>query len=771
MLIPDEAWGKDEPFETTPDSTLSELLQDGMKSTILYERAMARPFILKEKITTEDLKKARQKFVHFTTQTLVFNEDNIGNVFITKEFKDKYNSQSNKPWWTWTFSELIEQEKKHVQNKSELEVVIKNYYQEGWFKNFIANPKLKNSKLEDFFPKENEGIVHVVGSYNALISSNEVKLKEEAGFYYAGEQRDDLNMTKNINYVVQLEVKNKIFSSGLNNFNIANKNHNNEIISYSKYKDLIKSFTDNLPKYFNISSDRFAKGQIKDPSIKYVDSQNSTEFEKEGLGKIIINYQKSLPIVSQVGNEVVYKNFPLNLNNIIGMKEFIQRYKKYVMEDENQYNKLDSSQQENKILIDNIENQIIIGGGVFAQEQNFKVVGSNNKNFIVIPEEYLDPNVSLFGFDQQTKKQMSLNEFKNIWQSYNQDQLFDKLFGKYNHNNNSQKLKDLIKRRKITLKVVIENNLFKVFYDYPDAENPDQLWQDNLVGVLNLKEIKGVKLNAHKELVYGYSQKNDQETNFNDLITLIKNPKELANFFNFDNELEYNNFISGINLVEIKEENEKDQIVKIKLTLKPNFITYNANDSLEFSFSTKKMIKMTFDNLSLDNIDKKIKQEIVKYEKDEEILNYLNSLDLDIKKSFFYKNKVENFTLLDSNNNSESDLAQSFDKISNIVFSFDNKDLNASIEFKEDNLLLSAKTNTKLENFIYNLKVDLGLINPFKNSLVPWLVGGLTSAGILIMSILGFIFIRRRKQKQKYQLSDTNKNKYEFNPNDIELDN
>lgn len=72
MLIPDEAWGKDEPFETTPDSTLSELLQDGMKSTILYERAMARPFILKEKITTEDLKKGKTKICSFYNPNISF---------------------------------------------------------------------------------------------------------------------------------------------------------------------------------------------------------------------------------------------------------------------------------------------------------------------------------------------------------------------------------------------------------------------------------------------------------------------------------------------------------------------------------------------------------------------------------------------------------------------------------------------------------------------------------------------------------------------------
>ena len=763
ILIPDEAWGKDEPFDTTPDSTLSELLQDGMKSTILYERAMARPFINKKQITTQDLKDGRAKYINYDKATLVFNQQNIGDVFITKEFKDKYNSQSNKPWWTWSFSELIEQEKKHIQNKSELEVVKKDYYQEEWFKNFIANPKLKNYKLEDFFPKVNEGRLFVVGSYKPSIDSTQVKLKEEAGFYYAGQQRDSDNQITNFNYVVELEVKNKIYNSKLEQFNLTNIDYQNQNISYTQYLQLINHLVNDLPKYFMIDSSRFVQGQIQQPKIEFTPNQGD-DFLVSGYGTIKIDYQKSLPIINQVGNDTFTEQLPFDLNNIVGMKEFRNTYKAYLIEDLEAYNKLSASDKESKILLDNKTNQIIIGGKAITSIQNINVSGignSNQKDIVVIPTEYLDPKVAIYGFDQKTKKYTSLEEYQKEWSKYNQEQLFDKLFGNYNHNNKAEKLKKIVKDFKVIFSVEISQTHFKVNYQFTDPKTNQTILDTWTLEPLALTDIRPVKLDSvnKSSFKFGYDQTNDANIPFQLLENELKDINKLASHFNFNSDCEKENFIRGIKSIDVKLDSESKKI-SISLTLNDNFVLYDDQSKLNFDVLAVEVHKVELGNLDLKNMDKLVKDEVAKLNKDEDVLNYLNTLSLDTKKSFFISTNLKLNLLAQENY---------LDQIQSIIFSFDQKDLVAKVQFKNDNYALAKNDNLRIKNFIYDLKVDLGIINPFKDSLTPWVAGISTTLLILLSGGIAWLWLRKRKQSHHY-LGDAKTHKYDINESNVDFD-
>ena len=768
ILIPDEAWGKDEPFETTPDSTLSELLQDGMKSTILYERAMARPFINKKQITTQDLKEGRAKYVNYDKATLVFNQQNIGDVFITKEFKDKYNSQSNKPWWTWTFAQLIEQEKKHVQNKSELEVVMKNYYQEEWFKNFIANPKLKNSKLEDFFPKVDEGRLFVVGSYKPSITSADVTLQEKSGFWYAGQQRDDYNMIQNYNYVVELEVKNKIYNSKLDQFNLAKDNYQNQNISYTQYLQLVNHLVNDLPKYFMIDSSRFVQGQIQQPKIQFLPNEGD-DFLASGYGSIKIDYQKSLPIINQVGNDTFTQQLPFDLNNIIGIKEFKNTYKSYLIEDLDAYNKLSATDKESKILLDNKNNQIILGGKAITLIQNINVSGignGNQKDIVVIPTEYLDPKAAIYGFDQKTKKYTSLEEYQKEWSEYTQEQLFDKLFGNYNHNNKAEKLKKIVKDFKVIFSVEISQTHFKVNYQFTDPKTNQTILDTYTLEPLALTNIRPVKLDTvnKSSFKFGYDQINDADVPFQLLENELKDINKLASHFNFNSDFEKENFIRGIKSIDVKL-NPESKKISISLTLNDNFVLYDDQSKLNFDILAIEVHKVELGNLDLKNMDRLVKDEVAKLNKDEDVLNYLNTLSLDTKKSFFISTNLQP-------NRELNLLAQEnyLDQIQDIIFSFDQKDLVAKVEFKnDDNYALAKNDNLRINNFIYDLKVDLGIINPFKEKLIPWVAGISTVLLLLLSGGIGWLWLRKRKQSHNY-LADAKTHKYEINEANVDFD-
>ena len=755
ILIPDEAWGKDEPFDTNPNSTLEEIFNDGIKSKELYERAVVRPFVLKKQITTQDLKDAKIKYLDFTNRDVkMFTKGNIGDFFLTPEFKDK-----NPNWENIPFSKLSQMKRE--------EVIVGNDFQVGWFENFIKNPKLPNQTFKDFWPKFDEGRFFVICSYKPSIDSTQVKLREEAGFYYAGQQKDGDNQITNFNYIVELEVKNKIYDSKLNQVNLEKDNYQNQNISYTQYLQLINYLANDFSKYFSIKSSRFIEDQIQQPKIQFIPNEDD-DFLVSGYGNIKIDYQKSLPIINQVCNDTFTEQLPFDLNNIVGMKKFRNAYKDYLIEDLEAYNKLNTSDKESKILLDNKNNQIIIGGKTIALIQNFNVTGianTNSKDIVVIPTEYLDPRVAIYGFDQKTKKYTSLEEYQKEWNGYDQEQLFDKLFRNYNYNNKAEKLKKIVKDFKVIFSVEISEAYFKVNYQFTDSKTNQTILDTWTLDPLPLTDIRPIKLDAIKKssFKFGYDQTNDANIPFQLLENELKDINKLASHFNFDSDLEKQNFIRGIKSIDVKL-NPETKKISISLTLNDNFVLYDDQSKLNFDILAIEINKVELGNLNLKNMDQLVKNNVAKLSKNEDVLNYLNTLSLDTKKSFFISTNLQTnpkFNLLASENY--------LNQIQDIIFSFDKKDLVAEVQFKNDNYALAKNDNLRINNFIYNLKVDLGIINPFKDSLTPWVVGVSTAVLVLLSGGIGWLWLRKRKQSRRY-LTDTKTHKYDINEANVDFD-
>ena len=743
MLIPDAAWGPNDHFLTNPDSPLKDLLADGDKSIILFERAMVRPFILQKSVNNEELEAARKKYKFIDTQTLIFNKDNIGDVFITKQFKNKYNETSAKPWWTWTFAELVLEEKKFSidKNPQATEVVIKNYYQEEWFKNFVANNQLKTKTLADFFPQKNEGYVAVVGSYRPNIATTGITLKESSGFWFAGEQRDDFNQIKNYNYVVELEVKNKIYDSRLSELELT-KQENESILNYNQFAKLMQSLTEELKQYFTIDTTRFKKDQIKDPILTYISNQNNKPFEPAGYGQIVISYQNFLPVVSQIGNEEVIEELPFNLNNLIGMDDFRNKYAQYIIDDLAVYEKLNDEEKESKILIDNDKNQFILGGKAIAKMQKITLNGMESKVPVVITNEYIDPSITVFGFDSKTKKRETFAEFQKRWAIYSQKELFNLLFTKVNTSENLKFLEDTIKQRNVVFKVIVSPEGLKVTYTYQDLVDQNKIWTDDFNSPLPLNEIRAIRMDLldKNSFFYGYDRDKDTNLSFEGLIKKIKDVNQLVNHFNFIDDFEKESFLKGINTINV-EANASTETIKITLTLNRNFVVYDEKDNLTFIVNPKQMKKVDLGNFELKNINRKIKEEIVN-KSSEEMLNYLNLLNLDIKKTFFAS---ENKIFLSNN----VVVADNFDnQISDIVFTMENDALIANVKFNDDTLVLARSSKTKIDNFVYNLKVELGIINPFLDQWMPLIIGLTTGFLTVGFSLLIWFLVKRHKQKQ-----------------------
>ena len=754
MLIPDAAWGVGEQFDTTPDSTLKELLQDGMKSIILFERTMGRPFINKVQVTTDDLKKAREKFVNYNTATLIFNKDNIANVFITKQFKNKYNETSTKPWWTWTFTELVLEEKKFSIDKDPqaTEVVKKDYYQEEWFKNFVANKQLKTKTLADFFPKENEGRVFVVGSYKPAITSADVILKSTTGFWFAGEQRDDFNRIKNYNYVIELEVKNKIYNSRLSELDL-NSQHSSTI-SFTQFIDAMNTLTENWKQYFKIDSDRFVKDQIQEPKLSYIPNISSNPFEANGYGFVTVNYQNSLPLINQIGNEEIIERLPFNMNNLIGINDFRNKYNNYIIEDPVAYKKLSTEAKEQKILIDNNTNKFVFGGKALAEMQKITVNGLSTRGPVVITNQYIDPSVTIFGFDQKTKNRETFADFQKRWSNYSQQELFNLLFSKVNTAENLAFLKDTIQRRKVIFKVVINPDDFKVIYSYQDSIDPNKIWTDDYMNPMPLNEIRAIRLDLMnpRSFIYGYNREKDYDLPFEVMASGLKNVNELINHFNFNDDFERESFLKGLKVTKINTDITAAKIT-ITVNLDKNFITYNANDPLTFSVSAKQMKKVELGNLDLKNIDRKIKEDIVN-KQSEDMLVHLNSLDLNTKKTFFDVENKKIKLFLQKNNDQINNTNY---QINAIIFRMDGNNLIADVEFTDDSLILAKSSKNSIDNFVYNLKVDLGIINPFRDKMIPALIGSIVALMVAISAFIGFLFYRRKKQRKAFSAIDNSK--------------
>lgn len=755
ILIPDEAWGAGESFDTNPNSTLQELFNDGIKSKELYERAVVRPFVSKKQITTQDLKEAKIKYLDFTNRELkVFTKGNIEDLFLSRQFKDK-----NPNWDEITFNKLAQMKKG--------DLIIDNDFQVQWFEKFIKNPNLANKTFKDFWPKYDEGRFFVIASYKPSIELTQIELSEKAGFWPAGTLRDENNLVTNINYVIELEVKNKIYNSRVQEFNINDQNYNNPIFSYSKYKTIMNQLTLDAIKSFAIDSARFVPGQIQQPKINFEESLNN--FVASGFGKITIDYQKTLPIAIQVGNEILEEQLPFDLNNVTGMNQFKSQYSKYIVENIDQYNKLNELQKESKILLDNTNNKIIIGGKVIAELQNFNINVLNQQAAIIIEDEYLDPKVAIYGFDQKTKKYTSLEELQKEWSSYTQLELFDKLFGNYNHSNKKEILKKVIQDYDVKFKVVITETQFKVIYDYkPDPQSNNRITDDQTLSPLNLVNIRPVKLNNlnKSSFAYGYDQQQDYNVPFNVLIENLKNKEILASHFNFKNDFERNNFIDGIKTIEILENPTKNSI-KIKITLNENFITYNENDSLIIDASAKEFEKFDLGNLELGNINLEIKNKLA-FLSDEEVIKYLNNLDLATKKSFFISQtkEIKELTQTDKTKQPEENLKD-------IDFYFDGDKLVANVKLNKDWLLLAKNNKTSIDNFMYNLKIDLGIINPFKEKWMPVIIGIVTTVLSVGIAFLTWQIIKKNKRNQELiEKIQTDKNKVDppnFENNNTDL--
>ena len=778
MLIPDEAFDDIVDKDLNPDSPLEDLLISDSNEEII-NRASARPFIMGKSISSQDLKEAKKKYIDELNQkTLTFTKQDIKNYFLNDSFTNKYNEKSNKPWWTWTFKELVQEETNFNNGISgSLNVIQDNEKQDQWFKNFISNPNLANKTMSDFFPKYDEGIFYVIVPYKSAIDSTQVKLTEEAGFYYAGEQKDAYNMITNFNYVVELEVKNKKYTSKLNELNIASSDYKGQNLSFRKYQQLMNSLTKEWVNYFAIDNSRFKAEQIKDPNIEYIYVPSDDPFIQTTYGYIKIDYQNSIPAVNQIGNDVVYEQLPFDLNKIIGFTEFRHKYNKYIIESKEEWDKLSQFEQSKVILIDSQNNEILIGGHVIAQEQNFKVQGAPR---IIIPDEYVDPSLKdnpFFGFNQKTKEYISLEDLRNKWNSYSQEELFNILFGNYNYNNQAELLKERIKQFGVTLYVRIDDQ-YRLYWGYYWYEDGEKLG-DETFDYVQLTKIEVVRTDLIdlSKFIYGYNRDKDTIVSFSSLISNIKNIDKFAQFFNL-NEFQLKNFINGIKKIEVIEQNQENGLIKIQITLNENYVLYNENDSFIITINAKELIKFELGSLSLNNFSQEIKEELSKRNNEEKI-QYLNSLNLETKISLF-KNQENKSIIFNSFISLFND-----NQIQDIIFSLKNNDLIADIKFNDPNLVLDAKTNTTLTNFDHNLKVDLGLIDPFKQKVLPWMIGGIVTAGILLITAIAFVFYRRHRQKEqllksssdtvvlteKDLFSDNNENSSEDNNLDNNIEN
>ncbi len=770
MLIPDEAWGEGESFDTDPNSSLEDILND-MKSKTLYERALARPFIMKKNITTQDLEEAKKKYVDiFENDVKYFSKANIRNIFLTDSFTNKYNELSSKPWWTWTFAELVQEETNFNHGISgALNVVLDNSYQNQWFKNFVSNPNLANKTMNDFFPKYDEGRFFVIGSYKPSIDSTQIRLTEEAGFYYAGEQKDAYHQITNFNYVVELEVKNKTYTSKLDQLNIGNINYQGQLMSFGKYQKIMNSLIQEWDSYFALDNSRFKAGQIKPPVMEFVNTPSDNPFETVSYGYLKINYQQSMPVVNQIGNDVVYKQLPFDLNKIIGLDVFKANYFQYIINTRDEWNQLSVTEQGKHILIDNVNNEILIGGEVVAQLQNFKLQGYA---ILVIPDEYVDPKAfenNFFGFNQKSKEYISLDDLRKKWNSYSQDQLFNILFGNYNYNNQAQLLKETIAKYNATLYVRIDDD-FRLFWGYTwpwdengdgDLDDPKDFAYNETLDYVQLIKIEAVRtdLIQSNSFKYGYNCDKDITISFNSLINELRKTETLAQFFNLD-EKQKQDFINGIRSIKIIKQDQATNTVQIQIELNDNYVLYSENDSLTITIKAIELTKFELDSLSLDNFSKEIKNQLSKKNNEEQI-QYLNSLDLNTKLSLFTSSQskyfVSNLSTSEDNNNSVQD----------IVFSYNEADLVADVKFNNPNLVLDSKTNKTLKNFDYNLKVALGLIDPHKQTKIIWLsVGIFLSVGIIAI-ILAWILIKRYKDKKRYYGSNKDNNNQDIDNNKI----
>ena len=553
LLIPNEAWS--DLATSNPDSPLIDLIYDDQFENIVG-RALARPFVLSKEVTTEILTDARNKFVDKKNyNVMTFTKAQIASFYLQEPFTKKYSEMSSKPWWTWTFKELAQEETNFNNGVAgAMNVFQDNSRQDGFFKTFICNPNLQNMTMEDFFPKYDEGRFFVIGSYTPAIDSTQVQLTEEAGFYAAGNQYDNYHEITNINYVVELEVKNKTYTSKLGSLNFGSTNYNGQKFSLSKYEQVMKQTATNLVEYFALDSARFKKGQIQQPKIEYIPVASDNPFLGSTYGYIKVDYQDTLPIVNQIGNEVVYEQLPFDLFNVKGMKEFQTKYAQYILVDIDEYNSLSKEEQSSKILIDTNNNEIRIGGRVLAKEQNFSILGMNAKVAIMIPEEYLDPSINTFyGFDQRTKSYTSLEELKTQWASYTQDELFDILFGNYNYNNQAQLLKDTLKENNVTLHVDVNEEGLKIWWSWFDEETQEEAFNE-IINPLKLTRIEAVRLDKIEtdKITYGYQRSIDSNLSFTGLVSQLSKIDSFAKYFNLSND-EKQNFISGISKVEVLE--------------------------------------------------------------------------------------------------------------------------------------------------------------------------------------------------------------------------
>ena len=208
-------------------------------------------------------------------------------------------------------------------------------------------------------------------------------------------------------------------------------------------------------------------------------------------------------------------------------------------------------------------------------------------------------------------------------------------------------------------------------------------------------------------------------------------------------------------------ENSTKKSVKIKITLNENFITYNENDSLIIDVAAKEFEKFDLGNLELSNINSEIKNKLV-YLSDEEVIKYLNNLELDTKKSFFTGEikKTKQFASAVETNPSIEDLK-------GIDFHFEGNKLVANVVFNNDSLLLANDNKTSIDNFMYNLKIDLGIINPFKEKWMPVIIGIVTT--VLSAGIASFAWLMVKKHKRNQQLiSKTQGHKYEADSSNFE---
>lgn len=750
MLIPDEAWGDDvDRFDTTPNSSLEEILND-LKSKELFERAIARPFILKKTITTEDLRAGKRKYVETIEKTTtIFSKGNIGDIFLTKAFKDKYNSTSHTPWWTWTFKDLVQEEKDFQNQKlNAIEVIKKDYFQEEWFNNFIANKNLANKTLEDFFPKLDEGRFFVIGSYKPSIDSTQVKLTDEAGFYFAGEQYDDYQQISNFNYVVELEVKNKTYQANLANFNLSNVNYNGNVLAYDKYQELVQLLAKNSLEYFKISSNAFKANQIEEPTINLVLDNTTNSFEPQGLGKLVIDFQKSIPIVSQIGNEVVYQQLPFELDKLKGMDEFIKNYQKYIITSQVEYDALDKLVKQKKIFIDKINNQIIIGGAVIAQEQNFMVNGILSKSIFTIPSSYWDKSIATVGFEQKTKTYLSPENALKKYNLMSQDEIFKMLFS-WNTKQQADVdlLKELVKKRNVKFSFELENDNLVCLYHWDDLEG-NYFTSDVSMKVIDIRPIR-LDLIDKNSFNYGYQRELDTDISFANLIWKIKDIKNFVDeHFNNLSNFEKENLINGIKNIKVLNANEKEKTVRIEIALKENYVLYNKEDSLILNLKLSEKIKFSIGEFKIQNIDKKIQRELFEQKEKENKIIYLNRLDLQTKISFFKKMNFQ----INFNINSNEHL------IENIIFKFFKEDLIANFIFNNPDIVLDAKNKININNFENELETSLNIGNStLKNKMMPLLIGGLGAFAISLMTGMTFIFIKRKKQKADFLKTEENR--------------